>query len=90
MCRPCTWRSFTHLCIPTPTLLTHTHTHTRAQVKKIIRHRNLPVPIYKAGKLRRTMLESERRKTSNRIAHSAPGSVTIKPARKKKIVAEME
>ena len=35
-------------------------------------------------------IDSERRKTQNRIAHSAPGSVQLKPARKKKVVAELE
>lgn len=55
-----------------------------------MRHRHLPVPIYKASKLRRTQMDSERRKTQHRIAHSAPGSVALKPARKKKVVAELE
>jgi hypothetical protein len=43
-----------------------------------------------AGKVRRTMIDSERRKTQNRIAHSAPGSVKVKPERKRKIVEELE
>lgn len=43
-----------------------------------------------AAKLRRTMTEAGNKKQSNRIAHSAPGSVKIKSARKKKVVAEME
>lgn len=60
------------------------------QVKRIVRHRHLPAPIYKAAKLRRSMVDSERRKTANRIAHSAPGSVKVKPARKKKIVEEQQ
>lgn len=36
------------------------------------------------------MADSERRKTQNRIAHSAPGSVKVKPARQKRIVSELE
>jgi len=60
------------------------------EVKRIIRHRHLPAAIYKAKKLRRTQIDSERRKTANRIKHSAPGSVVVKPARKRKIVAEQE
>lgn len=36
------------------------------------------------------MTEAEDRKQKNRIAHSKPGSVITKPARKKKIVAELE
>ncbi|CAK0783726.1 hypothetical protein CVIRNUC_006925 [Coccomyxa viridis] len=59
-------------------------------VKRIQRHRHLPAPLYKATKLRRTMTEAEDRKQKNRIAHSKPGSVITKPARKKKIVAELE
>jgi WD repeat and SOF domain-containing protein 1 len=43
-----------------------------------------------AAKVRRTHTESERQKTKNRIKHSAPGAVVVKPARKKKIVAQQE
>lgn len=60
------------------------------EVKRIVRHRHLPAPIYKAGKLRRTMQDAERRRTQNRIAHSAPGSVKVKPARRKKVVEEQQ
>ena len=60
------------------------------EVKRIIRHRHLPTSIYKAKKLRRTMEDADSRRERNRIAHSAPGAVTIKPARKKKIVKELE
>lgn len=49
-----------------------------------------PFPTAQAARLRRTMTEAEDRKQKNRIAHSKPGSVIVKPARKKKIVAEME
>ncbi|DBB14873.1 hypothetical protein WJX82_005088 [Trebouxia sp. C0006] len=59
-------------------------------VKRISRHRHLPTPIYKAAKLRRTMTEADNKKQHNRIAHSAPGSVKVKSARKKKVVAELE
>lgn len=60
------------------------------EVKRIVRHRHLPTSLHKATKLRRTMEESDRRRMKNRVAHSAPGAVKIKPARSKKIVAEME
>lgn len=60
------------------------------EVKRIIRHRHLPTSIYKAKKLRRTMEDAESRRFKNRIAHSAPGAVPIKPARKKKIMKELE
>lgn len=60
------------------------------EVRRIQQHRHLPQAIYKATKLRRNMEESERKKLKNRIAHSAPGAVQVKAARKKKIVAERE
>jgi len=60
------------------------------EVGRIVRNRHVPKSILKATKLRRTMEDSERRKTRNRVTHSAPGSVVVKPARKKKIVAELE
>ena len=60
------------------------------EVKRITRHRHLPAPIYKAAKLRRTMQDAERRRTQNRIAHSAPGSVKVKPTRRKKVVEEQQ
>ena len=59
-------------------------------VKRISSHRQLPTALFKATKLKRTMEDSERRRTKNKVAHSAPGSVKIKPARQKKIVAELE
>lgn len=36
------------------------------------------------------MEESDRRRMKNRVAHLAPGSVKIKTAGSKKIVADME
>lgn len=46
--------------------------------------------LLQAAKLRRTMTEAGNKKQSNRIAHSAPGSVKVKSARKQKVVAEVE
>jgi hypothetical protein len=43
-----------------------------------------------AGKTRRVQINAEKRKEKNRITHSAPGTVKVKAARKKKIVAEVE
>lgn len=43
-----------------------------------------------AAKLRRTIIDADARKLKRRISHSAPGSVVVKPARKKKIIAEQE
>ncbi|KAL5989476.1 hypothetical protein ACLOJK_010368 [Asimina triloba] len=60
------------------------------EVRRIIRHRHLPKPIYKATTLRRTMVEAERRKEERRRAHSAPGSMPREPFRQKRILAEVE
>jgi DDB1- and CUL4-associated factor 13 len=77
----------------------HAHAYNKAlierhkhlpEVKRIVRHRHVPKAIFKATKLRRQMGDSERKKTQNKIAHSAPGSVKVKSAREKKIVAELE
>uniref|UniRef100_A0A1D1Y1F6 DDB1- and CUL4-associated factor 13 n=1 Tax=Anthurium amnicola TaxID=1678845 RepID=A0A1D1Y1F6_9ARAE len=60
------------------------------EVKRIVRHRHLPKPIYKASALRRTMIESERKKEKRRKSHSAPGSITTQPYRKRRIIREVE
>ncbi|KAJ6677593.1 NUCLEOTIDE BINDING [Salix viminalis] len=60
------------------------------EVKRIVRHRHLPKPIYKAGVLRRVMIEAERRKDHRRKAHSAPGSIVSEPMRKRRIIKEVE
>ncbi|WRX13755.1 WD40 repeat - like 10 [Theobroma cacao] len=60
------------------------------EVKRIVRHRHLPKPIYKAANLRRTMIEAERRKEQRRKAHSAPGSVVTESIRKRRIIKEVE
>ena len=36
------------------------------------------------------MEDAESRRQKNRMQHSAPGAVEVKPARKKKIIREME
>lgn len=43
-----------------------------------------------ASKMRRIVQDSDKRKLQRRIQHSAPGAITVKPERKKKIVAELE
>ncbi|XP_057949025.1 uncharacterized protein LOC131144407 [Malania oleifera] len=60
------------------------------EVKRIVRHRHLPKPIYKAAALRRTMIEAERRKEQRRKAHSAPGSISAAPLRRRRIIQEVE
>ena len=59
-------------------------------VRKVAQGRRLPTPIYKAAKARRSQIDAEARKTRRRVQHSAPGSVVVKPERRKKIVAELE
>uniref|UniRef100_A0A453EJS9 Sof1-like protein domain-containing protein n=1 Tax=Aegilops tauschii subsp. strangulata TaxID=200361 RepID=A0A453EJS9_AEGTS len=54
------------------------------------RHRHLPKPIYKAGKIRRAMIDAESRKEERRRAHSAPGSRTMQPFRKRRLITEVE
>ncbi|KAG6661539.1 DDB1- and CUL4-associated factor 13 isoform X2 [Carya illinoinensis] len=60
------------------------------EVKRILRHRHLPLPIYKAAALRRTMTEAARMKEERRKAHSAPGSISTRPLRKRRIITEVE
>ncbi len=50
----------------------------------------MPKAIFKAGALRRTMEDSQRRKRGNVIKHSAPDSVVMKPARKERLVAVLQ
>ncbi|KAL4199710.1 hypothetical protein AMTRI_Chr03g52570 [Amborella trichopoda] len=60
------------------------------EVKRIVRHRHLPKPIYKAASLRRTMADAEKKKEERKRAHSAPGTVVTVPLRKRRIVSEIE
>ncbi|GLT27509.1 hypothetical protein SLA2020_025000 [Shorea laevis] len=60
------------------------------EVKRIIRHRHLPKPIFKAWNLMQTMAEAERRKVARRKAHSAPGSIVTERIRKRRIIKEIE
>lgn len=60
------------------------------EIQRIDRHRHLPKPIYKAAKLRRTVYDAEKKREDRKRAHSAPGAVPHPPARKKRIVAELE
>lgn len=60
------------------------------EIKRILRHRHLPTSIYKAAKTRRTIIDAESRKQKRRVQHSKPGSILVKPERKKRILAEVE
>lgn len=57
---------------------------------KFSRHRHVPKAIYKAAKLRRTVYDAEKKRDDRKRAHSAPGAVPHQPARKKRIIAEVE
>ncbi|KAJ9584143.1 hypothetical protein L9F63_021508 [Diploptera punctata] len=58
------------------------------QVRRIARHRQVPKHIYHAQKELRTIRLKEKRKESNRRAHSKPGSVPFVSEKKKHIVEE--
>ncbi|KAG5553523.1 hypothetical protein RHGRI_011410 [Rhododendron griersonianum] len=60
------------------------------EVKRIVRHRHLLKPIFKASALRRIMIDAERKKDERRRAHSAPGSIPRESIRKKRIIKEIE
>lgn len=59
-------------------------------VRRVLKSRRLPAPIHKAAAARRAHADAEAAKTRRRVAHSAPGSVVVKPERRKKIVAQLE
>ncbi|RDY08792.1 DDB1- and CUL4-associated factor 13 [Mucuna pruriens] len=60
------------------------------EVNRILRHRHLPRPIFKASALMRVMADAKRRKEEKRKAHSAPGSITTQPLRRRRIIKEVE
>jgi len=60
------------------------------EVGRIAREVHLPKAVKKAHKLARASEDADTRKLRRRVSHSAPGSVEVKPARRKKIVAELE
>ncbi|KNA15888.1 hypothetical protein SOVF_094180 [Spinacia oleracea] len=60
------------------------------EVKRIVRHRHLPLAIYKAQILRRTIVAAQRKKDDRRRAHSGPSSVQKKPLRQSKIHGQIE
>jgi len=50
----------------------------------------LPRPIFKASALMRVMADAKKRKEDKRKAHSAPGSITTQPLRRRRIIKEVE
>ncbi|KAF8351947.1 WD40 repeat-like protein [Amanita rubescens] len=59
-----------------------------AAVGKISRVRHLPKSVYKASKLKHTMLEAQRVKEERRRKHTRAGESNPKPERKKVVIAE--
>uniref|UniRef100_A0A0D9WQJ7 DDB1- and CUL4-associated factor 13 n=1 Tax=Leersia perrieri TaxID=77586 RepID=A0A0D9WQJ7_9ORYZ len=66
------------------------HSREIYHTKRMQRHRHLPMPIYKASNLRRTMIEAENRKEEKRRAQCAPGSMSVQPFRKRRLIKEVE
>lgn len=60
------------------------------EIRRISRHRHLPKLVYHAMKEKRIMIDSRKRKESNRIAHSRPGTIPIVSEKKKKVFMEEE
>ncbi|CAJ2652836.1 DDB1- and CUL4-associated factor 13-like [Trifolium pratense] len=60
------------------------------EINRIARHKHLPRSIFKAAKLMHIMADSRKRKQERKKAHSAPGSVTTTPLRKRRILKEVE
>ncbi|CAN1286890.1 DDB1- and CUL4-associated factor 13, partial [Linum perenne] len=60
------------------------------EIKRIVRHKHLPKPIYKAKELRQTITDAEKQKQERRKAHSAPGSIVTESVRKRRIIREVE
>ncbi|KAE8245115.1 hypothetical protein A4X13_0g6079 [Tilletia indica] len=61
-----------------------------AEVKRIERQRNVPKQIKQAQSLKRTMLESQRRKEEHRRRHTKKGNTKPQAARKEAILAVKE
>lgn len=59
-------------------------------IKRIKRHRHLPKHVYNERKLKRIMLDAKKRKETNRILHSKPGSIPVVSEKSKHVVREEE
>ncbi|KAJ4874129.1 DDB1- and CUL4-associated factor 13 [Raphanus sativus] len=60
------------------------------EIKRIVRHRHLPKPIYKAIAESRAVNNAKKRKDDRRKASSAPGTIVTKPLRTRRIINERE
>lgn len=59
------------------------------EIRRIRRHRHLPAVIKRAGDIKRTEIESIKRKEENQRLHSKPGSVPFKSEREKPVVGQV-
>jgi WD repeat and SOF domain-containing protein 1 len=60
------------------------------EIRRIMKHRHLPKPIYNAQKIKRDMELSQRRKLENRIKHSKPGTIKPPKEKTKNIISQIE
>lgn len=60
------------------------------QVRRILRHRQVPKHVYKNSEKHRIIKEKEKRKDHNRRTHSKPGKVPFVPETKKHVIKEDE
>ena len=59
------------------------------EIRRIRRHRHLPAVIKRARDIKRTEIESIKRKEENQRLHSKPGSVPFKSEREKPVVGQV-
>ena len=60
------------------------------ELKRIVRHQNLPRVLMKMGKRKQEAKDKESRKLKNRKLHSKPGTVKGIPERERYIIKEHE
>lgn len=60
------------------------------ELKRILRHQHLPKLLFRRKQVRHIQKVSQRRKLQNILKHSKPGSIRIRPEKKKKIVEVLE
>jgi WD repeat and SOF domain-containing protein 1 len=61
-----------------------------AEVSKVLRSHHVPKPVYKAAKLKRTMLDARAVKEERRRVHTRAGDSKPKAEKKKQVVVEQQ
>jgi len=64
--------------------------HDVPEIRRIQRHRHVPKVIKNLAKEKEIVKKSRQRKEKNLRAHSTPGTVPVRPTRKKHVVRELE